>query len=244
MASLVTDAPFSTDFSGCNTLQAMGSTVAASDKLRGVPGSMIIDDGWFKATIRQSDPATNLGVRSEITLTAQALGDETWIEWEMLIKSSEWTDHTGQIVLGQMHNQDDIQSAVNFSFWAINGEFLFNVPRDEPPTEANFSVFHYIEKLRLDHIYKVVVHTKWINNNTGFMEVFVDGIQIYKKWNYGTAYNADAPYFKLGIYDGPHLLGFGTKSARFRNMKRWSGPAALSAFLIEPPRPKLKLTGD
>jgi len=63
------------------------------------------------------------------------------------------------------------------------------------------------------------------------MEVFVDGVQIYKNWNLATAYTADTPYFKLGIYDGPHLANFGTKSARFRNLKRYSGNGGYSDVL-------------
>ena len=82
-----------------------------------------------------------------------------------------------------------------------------------------------------------------INNEAGYLQAFVDGVQVYQNWQRGTSYNADAPYFKLGIYDGPHNADFGTKSARFRNVRRYSGQNAYNEFLAEPPQPPQRMVG-
>lgn len=242
--TLLSDAPFASTFAGVNSLQCMGVTsYTPASNPNGIAGSMEIVDGWFKGTIRQTDPPTATGIRSEITLPAQALGDETWLTWDMQIIASEWPDNSGQIVLAQMHPEDAIVAAVGFSFQAINGELFFTVPLSEPPTQSGGETRILVEPLRLGHIYQMAIHTKWINNNTGFMEAFVDGVQIYKSPPRGTAYNLDTPYFKLGIYDGPHLANFGTKSARFRNLKRYSGNGGYADILGKPPAPQKRKIG-
>jgi len=233
------------DFAGVDgQLQCMGTSWSSSSYPNGVAGSMEIEDGWFKGTIRQTDPPTFSGIRSEIIpFSTQALGDEVVFTWEMLIKSSEWTDHSGDIVLGQLHTKDDISAAVGFAFAAKGGTLFFDIPNSEPPTESWNEKRNIIGALQLDHIYKMAVRMRCINNTTGYLQAFVDGVQVYQNWQRGTSYNADAPYFKLGIYDGPHNADFGTKSARFRNVRRYTGVDAYSLFLGQPPLPPRRLVG-
>jgi len=233
------------DFAGVDgQLQCMGTSWSSSTYPDGVAGSMEIVDGWFKGTIRQTDPATFSGIRSEIIpFSTQALGDEIVFTWEMLIKSSEWPDHSGDIVLGQLHTEDTIVAAVPFAISAKGGTLFFDIPNSEPPTESLTYKRNVIGDLRLDHIYKMAVRMRCINNTTGYLQAFVDGVQVYYNWQRGTNYNADAPYFKLGIYDGPHLANFGTKSARFRNVRRYTGVDAYSLFLGNVPLPPKRMVG-
>ena len=242
--ALQVDLPLTSTFVGTQQLQCMGAAYAPASYPNGVAGSMEFDDGWFKGTIRQTDPPTFTGIRSEIIpFSTQALGDEVIYTWEMLIKSSEWADHSGDIVLGQLHTKDDIPAAVGFAFAAKGGTLFFDIPSSEPPTESWNEKRNIIGALQLDHIYKMAVRMRSINNTTGYLQAFVDGVQVYQNWGRGTSYNADAPYFKLGIYDGPHNADFGTKSARFRNVRRYSGVTAYSEFLDAPPLPIKRLVG-
>jgi hypothetical protein len=242
--SLQVDLPLTSTFVGTQQLQCMGSAYAPASYPTGVAGSMEFDDGWFKATIRQTDPTTFTGIRSEVLpFTTQALGDEVVFTWEMLIKSSEWANHTGDIVLGQLHTKDSINAAVGFAF-AAKGRMLFlDIPNSEPPTESWTEKRNVIGALKLDHVYQMAVRMRCINNTTGYLQVFVDGVQVYQNWQRGTSYNGDGPYFKLGIYDGPHNADFGTKSARFRNVRRYTGIGAYSEFLAQPPLPLQRMVG-
>lgn len=240
--ALQVDLPLTSTFVGCNSLQCMGTSYAPASYPSGVAGSLEFDDGWMKATIRQTDPPTYTGIRSEIIpFSTQALGDEIVYTWDMLIKSSEWANHTGDIVLGQLHTKDDIAAAVGWAFAAKGGTLFFDIPNSEPPTESWTEKRNIIGALQLDHTYQMAVRMRCINNTTGYLQAFVDGVQVYQAWNRGTSYNGDGPYFKLGIYDGPHNADFGTKSARFRNVRRYAGLGAYSEFLAVPPLPPQRM---
>ena len=245
--TLASDAPFSVDFTGVTGMQCMGSTAYTPGAYpNGIPGSMEIVDGWFKATIRQTDPPTATGVRSEITLPNQALGDEAWFTWEMLIKSDEWTEQTGQIIIGQCHPKEGINASGYFDFYVRDGWLTFAIPNTEPPTEGSYVKKHYwIHPIKLNHVYKMAIHTKWVASvGNGYLEAFVDGEQVFKNWFLGTGYATDTPYFKLGLYDGPHAANFGTKAARFRNLKRYHGVGGYEEVLGVVPLPPKRLVGS
>jgi len=225
------------NFITANQLQAMGQSWTPTTYPSGVAGSMDIVNGWGKFTIRQTDPTTFTGIRSELTLPANAIGDETWISWEMIIKRADWDSDAGQIVLGQMHPSDSIVATILFSIVATTGRLRLDLPLSSLPTETLLSKSIDIGAIEYDHVYKFYVHAKWSNTSTGFIEVYVDGKKIYGAFNLATCYNSDAPYFKLGIYDGPHLANFGTKSAYFRNLKRWTGNSSFGDMMGEPPKP-------
>lgn len=233
------DISFLSTFAGVNTLQALEASWDPAVYPNGVPTALVIEDGWMKATIRQTDPETFGGIRSEVTLPAQALNDEIWFTWEMMIKSADWPDNSGQIILAQMHPKDTILAASSFNLVVVGGVLFLAIPLSDPPTESLNEQRISIGQLRLNHVYKFGVHCKWSTSNTGFLEVYVDGRQIYKNWGRPTAYVGDAPYFKLGIYDGPHNADFGTKSARFRNLKRYSGVGGYAETIGTVPYPRI-----
>jgi len=223
-ATLIKYLPLNENFTGVNQLQCMGAAYNTTTYPNGVAGSLEIVDGWMKATIRQTDPLTFTGIRAElIPLHSQALGDEVVYSWEMMVKSDEWTEETGQIIIGQLHPKDTFIAAVGFAVKVMQGMIYFDIPKEEPPTES--LVYNVIPccDLKKDVVMKMTVRMKCINDKTGYLEFFIDGKQYVKISNRGTSYNGDAPYFKVGIYDGPHAANFGTKSVRIRNIKVWSG---------------------
>jgi hypothetical protein len=63
----------------------------------------------------------------------------------------------------------------------------------------------------------------WKNTSTGLLDFYIDGVCVYRLATRGTAYNLDAPYFKCGVYDGPHLEDFGTKACYVRNVSKYTG---------------------
>lgn len=242
--TLVSDAHFSTDFSGVTSMQCMGSTAYTPDNTPdGIAGSMEIVDGWLKTTIRQTDPPTATGIRSEVVLPLQAIGDEAWFTWEMLVKSDEWDANTGQISVSQCHPKEGILASGYFNFYLRNGYLTFAIPETEPPTEGSYNKKHYwIHPIKFNHAYRLAIHTKWATSG-GFLEAFVDGEQVFKRWGFGTGYETDTPYFKIGMYDGPHAADFGTKSVRFRNLKRYHGVGGYNEVLGTPPLPPKRLVG-
>ena len=230
--TVLNNVAFTPDFSGVTTLQCMGDpSRTPATHPAGIPDSMeITPDGWFKATIRQSDPPTATGIRAETTLPADTLNTEYWYRWEMQVMPEDWTTDTGSIILGQMHPHDAIVGAVNFSVYCINRQLQFRTVQN--PTSGSFAeTTDYIGQLQTGKIYTFLVHTLWKTDTSGFIEAFVDGIQVCKRANIKTAYTGDAPYFKLGIYDAPHLANFGTKAARFRNLIRASGSDGYTALM-------------
>jgi len=242
--TLASDAPFSVDFTGVTGMQCMGSTAyTPATNPDGIQGSMEIVDGWLKTTIRQTDPPTATGIRSEVVLPLQALGDEAWFTWEMLIKAEDWLEHTGHIIIGQCHPKEGINASGYFDFYVRDGWLTFAIPLTEPPTEGSYNKKHYwIHPIKFNHAYRLAIHTKWATSG-GFLEAFVDGEQVFKRWGFGTGYATDTPYFKVGLYDGPHAANFGTKAARFRNLKRYHGVGGYNEVLGTPPLPPKRLVG-
>jgi hypothetical protein len=247
--TLENDIPFSTDFSGgITSLQCMGSSAYTPEtNPNGIAGSIEIDDGWCLTTVRDTDPPTATGIRAELTMPVQAMGDEAWFSWEMMVKSGEWNDiENGDMSVSQCHPKNGINASGYFNFFIRpGGRLTFAYPETEPPTEGSYVKTHIdIEELRFDHVYKCMIHTIWVAEaGRGFLEAFLDGRQIYKTTGRGTAYVDDLPYAKVGIYDAPHAADFGTKAIRYRNLKRWSGSGPYSTVLGDAPRSRKLLVG-
>lgn len=247
----LTDAPFTTDFSGVSTMQALGSTAYTPEtNPTGVTEepygeAMAIDDGWAKFTIRTTDPETASGIRSEIKLTADSLNTEYLYHWQSLFIESDWGTNAGQIVFAQEHNKDDITAAVNWDFVIRDLTMNFRLPQTEPPTTGSYNQTMFpIERLVFGKVYDFKVRVKYADSKIGFIQVLVDGKQVYSNWYLGTAYTGDAPYFKLGVYDAPHAVDFGTKIVRHRNLKRYSGSDSIEAMFGAIPEPIIAMTVD
>jgi Polysaccharide lyase len=223
--SLVASYPLSTDFTGLYKLQANGSEDTGNNFPTGIPGHIEIVNGVMRATINQSDTTTDGGIRSEIIpFSPTTLNTEQWFTWEVMLDPTSWADKLGQLAISQIHQLDSITTgAVSFLLVAKAGKLMVWVPLAEPPAlNVNYNEM-FVDDLRFNHWYKFALHAVWKNDSTGFMEVYMDGAPIYKKWNRGTGYNLDTPYMKCGLYDSNHSAAFGTKIAYFRNVVEWSG---------------------
>lgn len=228
------------DFTGFTQLQAQEVSHAPTvNGGFGVPGSMRMVDGWGEFTIHEEEEPTFSGIRSEGLFSADTVGQEYTYAWRGMVPSEKdaWEYNTGRIILGQMHTHDSIVAAVNFAWWVIGEELIFSVPKDIPSLTFGERRFP-VGKLQYDTPYDFMVHAVWSNTGAGMLEATLNGRQVFKENNIHTAYASDAPYFKLGVYDGPHLADFGRKTARFQNVRRYSGFAGYSDILLPPGVPQ------
>jgi len=239
--TLVYSQNFDINFSTVRQLQAMGTIIAGSSAPAGVSGRIEIVNSVFKSTIVETDPPTATAVRSECVFNPSALGDEDWITFEMRINEGDWNDN-GTISICQVHNKDTILAAVPVLLIVKYKAWQVWTPAQDPPIEqANFQQTAYPFDFNIWN--KVGIHAKWMNNTTGFLEVFINNISVHRRFDQGSAYNADAPYFKLGVYDAAHNLGFGTKTAYFRNLKMYRGVESYSVALGRGPKPRPRMVG-
>jgi hypothetical protein len=237
--TLIYSQNFETDFSAVPQLQSMGTIVAGNSSPAGIAGRMEIVNGAFKSTIVDTDPPTATGVRSECVFAKSALGDEDWITFEMRIKAEDWDDN-GSISICQVHNKDSISAAVPILLIVKHNAWQIWTPAQDPPVEQqSFRQTSY--PFDFDVWNKVTIHAKWLNTPAGFLEVFVNNISVHRRFDQGTAYNADTPYFKLGVYDATHNLGFGTKTAYFRNLKLYRGVESYSVAMGRGPKPRPRM---
>ena len=221
-------------------LQYNGNVVSGGSSPSGSVGFIELDGlTGTRFTMHSTDTPTATGIRAETTWNTAAIGNETWTSWQMMVKQSEWTVNSTSIMVGQMHTADAIVAANPYTFTIQNSQFSFNVPLSDPPTVSGSANVIPIGQLIYGHWYSITVHILFENNDTGFVEAFVDGVPIYRIWSRGTCYNSDAPYWKLGIYDAQHLNAFGSQlSVWFKNLVIYSGSGGTyHAMLGTEPQP-------
>lgn len=240
--TLLTSYALTSTFAGIPQLQCMGSGVSGNSAPSGVAGSIEIVNSTAKMTIRQTDPTTFTGIRSEMVFTPFALNDESWVTWECMIASEDWLENTGQIIIAQIHPEDTIVAAVNFSLYVKGRQLFVSLPLSDPPTLSTSSSLTPLGDLVFGKWYSFCLHSVWKNADTGMLEFYQDRKPVAKIFNRGTAYNLDTPYFKMGVYDGPHNADFGTKAAYFRNLKIYSGNDGYTTVMGSTPITQTALT--
>jgi Polysaccharide lyase len=238
--TLVYSQNFDMSFAAVPQLQANGTIVTGAASPSGIAGRMDIVGGVFRSRIVDTDPPTATGVRAECVFTPAALGDEDWIRFEVLVNRADWDD-TGTCSVCQIHNKDTIAAAVNLVLVVKHGGWSIWTPAVDPPVEQGGFQQTQFEFL-YDRWNEVVIHAKWLNNTNGFLEVFINNVSAFRRFDVGTAYNGDTPYFKLGAYDAPHQLGFGTKTAYYRNLKMYKGLEAQHVVMDRGPKPRRRRT--
>jgi hypothetical protein len=242
--TLVLSNPFTTNFTNIPTLQSLNSNVAGSSNGgAGIATRIEIVNGVFRARIVDTDDETFGGIRSECVFAPMALNDEFWFTFEVMVNRAEWADAGGPISLFQVHNLDSINSAVNFLALLDNDRWLVRVPHYALPATGNAGNFRTAKMIPFQFGVwnKVAFHGVWKNAATGIRELFINGDKVFSEWAVGTAYNSDAPYFKMGVYDVEDTA-FGTKTAYFRNLNVYSGVESYQTVLGRAPMaPLLKV---
>lgn len=216
---------------GPNSSQAINTSVLPG----GIPGSIFpsqAPDGRLamQATINATDGITYGKIRSEMDCDKgpTLVGDnaERWYVWDMYLPLDWYVDHP--IIVQQMHDDPDpgepIVRAVNFSFTADATRGYIAVPRDAP-NELTSSREIASFPLVIGRWVQCVLHVKWAEDSSGFLEVGYDGQRIVQEWNRANGYpDIDRPYFKMGLYDTAPLLGQITShTAFYSNLAIWEG---------------------
>lgn len=243
--------PFSTDFAD-NTgsfapgMQANNITTDATSSPTGIAGHIEIINNTYKSSIFSTDPQTLGGIRSELYFTPSAVANENWYTWEMLINQVDWDNgSTGNCSVMQIHNKDSINAAVNFLLMVQkdgNGSFQFvaYIPSVDPPSLSTVYKQVAIPGFTFGKWHKFCLHSLWKADNTGWMDLIIDGVMVMRIFLYGTAYTSDAPYPKLGTYDANHSNVFGaSRIVYYRNLYIWQGTGdSYEDVLVLAPRPQ------
>lgn len=224
---------FSQSFANIPTLQALNQNIAGSSNPNGITDRLDIVNNSMRARIYASDLETVGGIRSECLGAAQAVGDEIWVNIEVMAKSSEWNapDFVG---LFQIHQKDSISSAVNFISGVDDGYWRLLVPNYALPATGNAGNFRTVARIpfRYDVWNKISFHAKWVAGATGFREFYINREKVFCEWGVGTAYTSDEPYPKWGCYDAfDSLNGEESAVAYFRNLTIYSGVNSYGTML-------------
>jgi hypothetical protein len=215
------------DFSVIQGLSGNGQVVAGASYPQGIPGVLTIENGIMRA-FHADDHASTSGPRTEIYLTPDSYSAESWVVWEFMLPGAYWYDFTGIVTIGQFHDSPDGSDSTprqpNFMLQFNNRNLQVVWPSAVLPTEVSASRQVSAIPLELDRWYQACIHFLWKDTTTGFREVFVDRVPVYREWNVPTSYtDTVAPYFKLGLYITNNGDLAGDKVNYVRNLKRYSG---------------------
>lgn len=217
-------------------LQAAGVAVSGSAQPGGIGDSLSIVGGVMVSTLTETDAPTLGGKRSEIVPTsADALGDERWYTWDVLAQGAAWADDACNgdrgFTLMQIHDKDGGPVRAPCFGMLYDGRHLYAaIPQAEPPAESPASKVVGAVAAAPGAWYSCALYVKWDNAGLGELSVFVNRVALVKRLRIGTAYNADAPYLKLGVYNGQSLTGYGERSALYRNVRVRSFDSFVSAL--------------
>lgn len=229
----------SESFAGVYQMQAAGVIDTGDNYPAGIGSSLSIVDGVMRATVSDTDDQTALGQRAEIRAPSDARA-ERWYTWEFMIPT-EWDDDAPMSVM-QIHDSPDGGDAARFPNFLLtieSGQIVALVPTAALPTEGAAGTRIARRPLVKGRWYSGFLHVSWQIGATGFRELFLDGVPMFRHFNVATHYDDVAgPYLKLGVYDFYHAGGFGTKTAYFRNAAVWSGNDGYQTVMGQLPRPE------
>lgn len=220
--------PLSTTFAGLGLLEANGTSVTGDESPGGIGTHLYMLDGKMVARNNETDAATSGGHRSEIVPgPVESLGNERWYSFEWMAPSVSWPAVDGcsgnrMFAIMQIHDTPGSPRCPCFELWYDGKEFMVNIPAFQPPIEnENYRGMGAIGA-ELDVWHTVVLHALWSNTAAGLLEIYINRMPIFRAFGIGTAYNADAPFLKLGTYNYQGLTGFGERVGYYRNLKIYS----------------------
>lgn len=218
---------FSTSFAGVTNMQSQGTLVSGNDSPSGIGDGVSIVDGVYRARINDTDTVTASGIRSELVFADNALGNVELIDFEIKVEDDEWAEtgsSSDRIVVFQVHNEDSISAAVNFLLFIEDRSWVVWHPITEPPSEGANYIARTLGPVAFDVWNRISLRAKWINDATGFLDIYLNKSPVYHVRGRGTAYDLDTPYPKIGLY-ASGATGFGTRTAYYRNFAHYRGAA-------------------
>lgn len=178
------------------------------------PASIIQDsvrEGAYAARFEvrpNADPNASGGERSELLYsTGEGEGDESWWAWSTYFGDDFNPDpNTWWNIFTQWHHtgssgQANVHFEVNTQYvpWKIQMR-TFGGQADQ-----NQQIF-LLADLERNKWYDFVFHVRWAPDNTGFVEVWVNGAPVVPLTYRPTTYAGQGVYLKQGLYRGPSEL--------------------------------------
>lgn len=147
----------------------------------------------LRLEVRNTDAQVSNSIRSEITLPGITDQGEMWYGLSLYFK--DWTlDHAGSTEL-QWHPDNSGGSSV-LSLRTTNGEYEF--VHGSNATGFTYGQVPARYRTVIPNVWvDLVFHIKWATGNTGFIEVWKDGVQVYNIQGVRTDF--DGQYLKAGI---------------------------------------------
>ncbi len=232
-SGLIFSNTFSNNVANILQLQAFNTPVSGAASPYGIPHRLTLDTGVLAAYIEDTDPTTFGGIRSELHLDAQNINEDCWYLFDVRCDKQDWIQRsTEEISIFQVHALDTIpNTSINMSAVIVHGNLKIVTPIPEPPVNPIGDTLKASYPMPFDRWVKVAFHAYWKADDNGVIEVYLDGVPIFRQYNRGTAYTGDKPYLKMGCYDTFHTAAFGTRRAYYRNLEIWRGTASYSTVL-------------
>jgi hypothetical protein len=214
------------DFSAYNQLQCNGSTPAGTSVPQGVAGfiekSNYSPDGGpavpIKFQLRNSDPTTAQGIRSEYIAQTDAIGSERWYYWRTYIPAGSWKD-SEQMTIMQIHDTPDGGDAGKEPTIRMYTDGKFIVVRNcyDPNATTTSNSATARDLCKIPFAYNtwidLVLHAVWsATAGSGTTEVYANRRLVFKETSHiNCANDTVGGYFKAGIYDYSHVSNFAPK---------------------------------
>lgn len=145
----------------------------------------------MRIEIRSTDPQTSSSIRSELTQGGDEVGIERWYGFNIYLEN--WTDDNAGEDVFQWH-PDNTTGTATASLWTSGGRFVF-----QSNTGGNAgSEYIDLGPIISNKWMSWVIHVKWAADNSGIMQVWMNGTQVINRTNTVTS-PPEGTYFKLGI---------------------------------------------
>jgi Polysaccharide lyase len=194
------------NFGGISSFQA-----TAVDRISSVPSPPGGSGRVARFELQDGDvPVSCCGERTEVSIdTNDTEGQERWYTWAtMFDQSFVFGQRSSDFqVVTQFHSQHDGQPPV--AFYAEGGDYRLQVwPKNANGSSAGPAVTIWSTRIATGRWYRIALHVKWSgSDDTGFVELFVDGQPAGQKTLIRTLYPGYTNYTKLGLYRDPDITG-------------------------------------
>ena len=232
------DTPFSSTI-GSAKVSAIGIYALGAAYPNGIPNRLDIIDGALRSSLYKDDAYTNGGPRSEVEIGTFPTNSGTcWSTFDFMLPSN-WS-YTKLVMIGSWYptyDGGDAAKHVTIGLRLLGTTFLVIVP-DSLPSETDSGKTIARMDLERGRWYSLCIRVGLATDDTGFREVYVDGIPISREFNIPTTYvDAVGPYLKAGMYDGSHNNDYVTPlQIWLRNFKMWTGNEGFSSVLGTVPK--------
>jgi hypothetical protein len=170
-----------------------------------------VRDGAYAARFEvrpNSDPNADGGDRSELLYdTQEDEGDESWWAWSTYFGDdfNPNPDTHWNIFTQWHHNGSTGQANVNFEVNTRYAPWKIQMRTFGGQADKNQQIF-LLADLERNRWYDFVFHVRWAPDNTGFVEVWLNGVPVVPLTHRPTTYAGEGVYLKQGLYRGPSGL--------------------------------------